>query len=72
MRNCDIMEALTISIEEKIFKDWRHEGFIGGFTSNYINMKIDGKEYVLVLHEIPDGHCFSEFTGEALKDGKDD
>ena len=26
MLDIDIMEALTISIEEKIFKDWRHQG----------------------------------------------
>ena len=62
MKTVDIMEALTTSIEEKIFKEWRHEGFIGGFTSSYINAEIDGKEYVLVLREVADGHCFSEFT----------
>lgn len=70
MKSCDIMEALTASVEEKIFRDWRHEGFIGGFTSSYINAEIDGKEYVLVLHEVPDGHHFSEFTGEVLKDAE--
>ena len=69
MLDIDIMEALTISIEEKIFKDWRHQGFIDSFTSSYINMEIDGKEYVLVLHEVQDGHYFSEFTKEVLKDG---
>lgn len=42
MRNADIMEALTTSIDEKIFKEWRHEGFIGGFTSSYINAEIGG------------------------------
>ena len=62
MKTVDIMEALTTSIDEKIFKEWRHEGFIGGFTSSYINAEIDGKEYVLVLHEVTDGHHFSEFT----------
>ena len=71
MRNADIMEALTTSIDEKIFKEWRHEGFIGGFTSSYINAEIDGKEYVIVLHEVSDGHHFSEFAGEALKDAGD-
>ena len=67
MKSCDIMEAVTVSVEEKIFKEWRHEGFIGGFTSNYLNMEIDGEEYVLVLHKVPNGHHYSEFTGEAMK-----
>ena len=66
MKSCDIMEAVTVSVEEKIFKEWRHEGFIGGFTSNYLNMEIDGEEYVLVLHKVPNGHHYSEFTGEAM------
>lgn len=72
MKSCDIMEAVAVSVEEKIFKEWRHEGFIGGFTSNYLNMEIDGEEYVLVLHKVPNGHHYSEFTGEAMKDGKGD
>ena len=25
MKSCDIMEAVTVSVEEKIFKEWRHE-----------------------------------------------
>ena len=33
MKNADIMEVFITSIEEKIFKEWRHDGFIGGFTS---------------------------------------
>lgn len=62
MKPADIMEALTTFIDEKIFKEWRHEGFVGGFASGYISAEIDGKEYVLVLHEVTDGHHFSEFT----------
>lgn len=60
MKNVDIMEALTNSIEEKIFNQWKHEGHIGGFSSGYINFEIDDREYVLVLHEVKDGENWSE------------
>lgn len=60
MKNDDIMEVFITSIEEKIFKEWRHDGFIGGFTSDYGNFEIDGKEYVLKLIEVKDVQHFSE------------
>lgn len=49
MKSADIIEVFTSSAEETIFKKWRHEGFIGGFTSCDANFVIDGKEYVLQL-----------------------
>ena len=55
MKNADIMEALIASIEEKIFKEWRHDGFVGGFTSDSGNFEIDGIEYVLKLKEVVNG-----------------
>lgn len=60
MRNSDIMEVFIASIEEKILKEWRHDGYIGGFTSDSGNFEIDGIEYVLKLIEIKDGQHFSE------------
>ena len=60
MRNADIMGVFITSIEEKIFKEWIHDGFIGGFTSDSVNFEIDGKEYVLKLIEVKDGQHFSE------------
>lgn len=56
MKNTDIMEVFIASIEEKILKEWRHDGFIGGFTSDSGNFCIDGKEYVLKMIEIKDGN----------------
>ena len=55
MKNCDIVETFVTAVEEVIFKQWRHEGFIGGFTSDKANFEIDGKEYDLVLKEVADG-----------------
>ncbi len=65
MKSVDIMEMLTTSIEKTIFGDWKHEGFIGGFTSDHINFEIDGREYVLKLSEVKDG----EHWREKLKGG---
>lgn len=60
MKSVDIMEVFVQAVEEKIFKEWRHEGFIGGFTSGGANFDIDGKEYTLRLKEVPDGSHWSE------------
>lgn len=60
MKSADIIEVFTSSVEETIFKKWRHEGFIGGFTSCDANFVIDGKEYVLQLREVADGEHWSE------------
>lgn len=54
MKTIDIMECLVNNIEEKIIKEWKHEGFIGGFSSEHINFEIDGKEYVLHIREVKD------------------
>ena len=60
MEQVDIMEALVNAIDEKIFKEWKHEGYIGGFNSAEINFEIDGQEYELVIHEVQDGEHWSE------------
>jgi hypothetical protein len=44
MKTVDIMETLTNAIDKTIFQDWKHEGFIGGFTSENIAFEVDGKE----------------------------
>lgn len=52
MKAVDIMEMLTNAIDKTIFGEWKHEGFVGGFTSENINFEIDGKEYVLRISEV--------------------
>lgn len=64
MRNGDIMESIATDIEETIFKKWKHEGFIGGCSSSHVNVEIDGKEYVLALHEVEEGQHFSQYLKE--------
>ena len=60
MKTDDILESFVSAIEEKIFKEWKHEGFIGGWSSEHINFEIDGKEYVLRIREVKDGEHWSE------------
>ena len=64
MKSVDIMESITNHIEDKFFKEWKHEGFIGMFTSEDINFEVDGKEYVLKIHEVKDGEHWSEKGGK--------
>lgn len=59
MKQCDIMETFVTAIEETIFKVWRHEGFIGGWTSDSANFEIDGREYVLKIKEVLEGGHWS-------------
>lgn len=51
MKQVDIMEVICSSIENKIFEEWKHDGFIGGWNSESINFDIDGLDYVLTLKE---------------------
>lgn len=60
MKTVDIMECFVSAIEEKIIKEWRHEGFIGGWNSEQINFEIDGKEYILRIIEVKDGEHWCE------------
>lgn len=66
MKTVDIMETFVSAIEETIFKDWRHDGFIGGWSSEHANFEIDGKEYVLSIKEVLDGQHWSEVLKTAM------
>lgn len=68
MRTVDIMEMITNAIDKVIFGEWKHEGYIGGFTSEHINFEVDGREYVLKIAEVKDG----EHWCEKLKGATDD
>ena len=62
MKTGDICDCLAVrGIEQVFFGEWKHEGMILGTSSRHINFEIDGKEYVFVLHEITEGHHFSEY-----------
>lgn len=60
MKIDDIIVCLSNGIEDTIYKQWKHEGFICGLSSKHINFEIDGKEYVLLISEVKDGEHWSE------------
>lgn len=60
MKTADIMEVLVSAVEETIIGKWKHEGFNGGWSSDYANICIDDKEYVIRLEEVTDGQHWSD------------
>lgn len=51
MKICDITETINNLLEEKIFEEWKHEGYNDGFSSDQIAMVIDGKRYLITVKE---------------------
>lgn len=54
MKTCDITETIVNSIEKKIFDEWKHEGYIDGFTSEKAYTVIDGQRYCITVQEVAD------------------
>lgn len=52
MKMVDITEAIVDMIEKKIFGEWKHEGYIDGFTSEEAQVVIDGRRYRIVVREV--------------------
>ena len=50
MKTDDLMEVFVSAIEDKIFNEWKHDGFIGGWSSEHIDFDVDGKNYVLRIN----------------------
>lgn len=63
MLKSDIIDVVASTIEQKIGGEWKHEVGILGCSSIHANIEIDGKEYVIVIHEVKDGHHWSEYIG---------
>ena len=47
MKEIHIMEAVSENIHSKIFDEWKHEGFIGCWNSEYINFEISSDPDVI-------------------------
>lgn len=52
MKIVDITETIINSIEKKIFDEWKHDGFIDGFTSDKAYVVVDGKRYQITVQEV--------------------
>ena len=51
MQRVDIMDAVQKGIENMIYKQWHHEGYIDGFNTDQVAFIVDGKRYVLKLFD---------------------
>lgn len=51
MKIVDITECMMNAVENIIFKEWRHEGYICDMKSEEILVIIDGIEYVIQIKE---------------------
>lgn len=56
MKLVDITESIVATIEEVIFKKWKHEGFINQFNSDLISVEIDGRDYEISVKEMTEGN----------------
>ena len=65
MNKSDMIDVFACSIEKTIGGMWKHEVGILGGSDRHLNFECDGKEYVLVLTEVTDGHNFSEYLSSA-------
>ncbi len=52
MKIVDITEEIANHIEKKMFGEWKHAGYIDGFTSDEAYVVIDGKKYEIKVREI--------------------
>lgn len=64
MQKSDIIDGIGEFVVQRYGKEWKHDVGVYGGSSKHLNFVIDGKEYVLVLHEVTDGHCWNEYVME--------
>ena len=49
MTSADISECIAKMIEDKIIKEWKHEGYIDQVCHDSVQACIDGKHYTIRL-----------------------
>lgn len=52
MKQVDIAEAIQNMVQEKIYGEWKHEGFLDGLYTNGVRCNIDGKDYMIEVREV--------------------
>lgn len=57
----DIVEAVSDAIERILGGEWKHDVSILGMSKRHLDIEIDKKEYVLVFHEVKEGHYWYEY-----------
>lgn len=51
MQQIDVIEGIGIGIEEVLFGQWKHMGWLDKWDSEQIVFVVDGKRYILKLRE---------------------
>ena len=51
MKTGHIMELIDRTIEEVIFEQWKHEGYLDISTSDKVAFVVDGKRFVIEIKE---------------------
>lgn len=51
MKIVDIAEAISDMIENRIYGDWKHEGYINYINSDVVSAQIDGVNYEIMIEE---------------------
>lgn len=51
MKILDIVEVMCSAVDDTIFKQWKHEGYIDFMNSDGFRVVIDGKRYLVRIEE---------------------
>lgn len=51
MKSVDIIEIISQTIEQKVIKEWKHEGYIDILHSDDVSVVIDGKRFIISIKE---------------------
>lgn len=52
MKKVDIIESIAEHMEQKIFKEWKHEGSVESVCTESLEVTIDGKLYEISIEQI--------------------
>jgi len=61
MKQIDIVTSLAKNVEDVIYKEWKHEGYIGATEMEGFYCDIDGVLYRIDVREIPEGKDIAEY-----------
>lgn len=64
MKQIDIVNSLAKNVEDVIYKEWKHEGYVGATEREGFYCDIDGTLYRIDIREIPEGKDISDYLIE--------
>lgn len=64
MKQIDIVNSLAKNVEDVIYKEWKHEGYVGATEREGFYCDIDGTLYRIDIREIPEEKDISDYLIE--------